>query len=479
MAASGSGGTAPPNIIFIFPDQWRGDCLSFLGHPTVETPFLDQMAHEGVCFTNAFTPCPSCIAARAALMTGMTPSEAGRMGYRDGVPWNYQVLFPQLLRDHGYQTMCVGKTHFHPTRAHLGFEELELYEMPYQDWNQPSDYHLWLREKSNGLIRDTALDLDSNSMSVVHPWAHSEELHPNTWNITRGIELLERHDPTRPFFLQLSFHRPHPPLDPVLSYFERYLQKELPKPPIGDWATDNAQPVKTVYPGMGIIPAAQLDRARRAYYAQISHLDYQIGRLIRHLRGRKMLANTWLVFAADHGELLGDHHLYRKANAFQGSMQIPLIVRPPVGDQWAQDRICEQPTVLQDLAPTFLELAGVPKPEQMSAQSLCPQLQDPAAPGREFIHSEHAPAWQCVTDGREKFIWHTLSDRRWFFDLSTDPQEKIDLSADPGHRVRLAWWEKRLVDILSARPADGLSDGKNLLPGNSFPAVREELLPKC
>jgi len=83
MAASGSGGTAPPNIIFIFPDQWRGDCLSFLGHPTVETPFLDQMAHEGVCFTNAFTPCPSCIAARAALMTGMTPSEAGRMGYRD------------------------------------------------------------------------------------------------------------------------------------------------------------------------------------------------------------------------------------------------------------------------------------------------------------------------------------------------------------------------------------------------------------
>lgn len=301
MAASGSGGTAPPNIIFIFPDQWRGDCLSFLGHPTVETPFLDQMAHEGVCFTNAFTPCPSCIAARAALMTGMTPSEAGRMGYRDGVPWNYQVLFPQLLRDHGYQTMCVGKTHFHPTRAHLGFEELELYEMPYQDWNQPSDYHLWLREKSNGLIRDTALDLDSNSMSVVHPWAHSEELHPNTWNITRGIELLERHDPTRPFFLQLSFHRPHPPLDPVLSYFERYLQKELPKPPIGDWATDNAQPVKTVYPGMGIIPAAQLDRARRAYYAQISHLDYQIGRLIRHLRGRKMLANTWLVFAADHG----------------------------------------------------------------------------------------------------------------------------------------------------------------------------------
>lgn len=469
--------SAPPNVVFFFPDQWRGDALSFLGHPTVETPFLDQLAHEGVCFRHAFTPCASCIAARASLITGMTPSEAGRMGYRDHVPWNYPVLFPRLLRDHGYQTMCVGKTHFHPTRAHLGFEELELYEMPYQDWAHPSDYHLWLREKSRGTIRDTALDLDSNSMTVVHPWTHSEELHPNAWSVTRSIDLLERRDPTRPFFLQLGFHRPHPPLDPVISYFDRYQHKSLPPPPVGDWADENGRPVKNVYPSQGKMPRELLDRARRAYYAQLSHLDYQIGRMIRYLRGHKMLGNTWLIFASDHGELLGDHHMFRKANAFQGSIHIPLIVRPPDGDSaFARGAVCDRPAALQDLAPTFLDLAGMDKPEAMTANSLFGLLRNPAGPGRDFVHSEHAPGWQCVTDGREKFIWHTVNDRRWFFDLAADPQEKVNRIADPACRDRIEIWERRLVELLAARPADGFSDGKSLIPGKKIPEVRDFLL---
>ena len=78
-----------PNFLFIFPDQWRGDCLGSLGHPVVETPFLDQLAAEGVTFTAAYTACPSCIATRASLITGQTPSTCGRIGYRDGVPWRY------------------------------------------------------------------------------------------------------------------------------------------------------------------------------------------------------------------------------------------------------------------------------------------------------------------------------------------------------------------------------------------------------
>lgn len=476
MPSNCAGGSTPPHVVFIFPDQWRGDCLSHLGHPVVETPFLDQLAHEGVCFTHAFTPCPSCIAARAALLTGQTPSEAGRMGYRDEVPWHYPDAFPRLLRDHGYQTLAVGKTHFYPPRARLGFEELELYEMPYQDWEHPSDYHLWLREKSQGLVHDTALDLDSNSMAVVQPWTHSEELHPNAWTVTQSIELLERRDPTRPFFLQVGFHRPHPPLDPVWSYFERYQGKELPPPPIGDWASCQAQPVRQVSPSSGVLPPAQLDRARRAYFAQIAHLDYQIGRLVRYLRGRGLLEHTWLVFSSDHGELLGDHHLFRKANAFQGSMHIPLIVRPP-GGGWPRGRTCASPVVLQDLAPTFLELAGRPIPDAMSALSLLPLVRDPDRPGRDFIHSEHAPGWQCVTDGREKFIWHSVSDRRWFFDLTVDPQEQENRIESAECRARIALWEKRLVDLLAARPVDGFSDGTRLIPGQALADVRSELRP--
>lgn len=97
------------NILIIFPDQWRGDALGFLGHPVADTPFLDHLAGEGVTFTNAYSACPSCIAARASLATGLTPSTAGRLGYRDGVYWDYPLTYMKYLRDNGYQTMVSGK----------------------------------------------------------------------------------------------------------------------------------------------------------------------------------------------------------------------------------------------------------------------------------------------------------------------------------------------------------------------------------
>ncbi len=108
-----------PNILFILTDQMRGDCLSITGHPVVETPHLDDLARRGTVFTAAYSTCPSCIAARASIMTGLTPSSHGRLGYRDRVPWRYDDMLPALLGRAGYQTHCVGKTHFYPQRAHL------------------------------------------------------------------------------------------------------------------------------------------------------------------------------------------------------------------------------------------------------------------------------------------------------------------------------------------------------------------------
>jgi arylsulfatase len=463
-----------PNIIFIFPDQWRGDCLSSLNHPVVETPFLDQIAHHGVTFTKAYTPSPSCIAARASLATGMSPSSTGRMGYRDGVPWTYPYTFMQKLRDNGYHTMCVGKTHFYPTRARLGFEELELYEIPYQDWEHPSDYHLWLRDKTNGNINDSSCDLDSNSV-IVHPWNHPENLHPNSWNITRGIELLERRDTLRPFSMQLSFHRPHPPFDPVNSYFERYLRKGLPPVPIGDWAKENNIEVKNIDPNIGKLAPHLLDRSRRAYYAQLSHIDYQIGRLVRYLKGRDLLKDTWLVFSSDHGELLGDHYMHRKTNGFEGSAHIPLIIKPPQGTNIPVDRICDKPVSLQDLCPTFLELGNTDIPEQVEANSLLPLVNGTETGWKEFVHGEHSPGWQFVTDGKEKFIWHTVDDRRWFFNLNEDSQEKVNQANNPNYSDRVTLWENRLIKILAERPNDAFTDSKKLTPGNAIPSVRDSL----
>src|SRR5580698_5856709 len=117
-----------PNVILICVDQWRGDCLGITGHPVVKTPYLDQLATEGSCFTRAYTATPSCIAARAALYTGLSQRAHGRVGYQDGVPWNYPVTIASEFTRHGYQTQAVGKLHVYPERSQTGFQNVVLHD---------------------------------------------------------------------------------------------------------------------------------------------------------------------------------------------------------------------------------------------------------------------------------------------------------------------------------------------------------------
>jgi arylsulfatase len=469
-----------PNFLFIFPDQWRGDCLGSLGHPVVETPFLDQLAAEGVTFTAAYTACPSCIATRASLITGQTPNTCGRIGYRDGVPWRYETTLMRCLRDGGYQTFCAGKTHFYPQRIALGFEEMRLYDVLNIERDFKSDYHAWLEQAGGGLVRDTTQETTSNAW-LAHPWVHPEYLHPNTWTATAAIELLSRRDPTRPFFLQVSFHRPHPPLDPPIDYYERYQDRPIPLAPVGDWAEELAEPVRQVDASSGTLPEHVLARSRRAYYAQMSHIDYQVGRLLYWLMRRGWLDNTYIIFSSDHGELLGDHHLFRKVSPLEGSAKVPLIVRPPRSVKCPRGSSCDLPVAHMDLMPTILEEAGLAIPAIVEGSSLVPAVRGQETEWRDFIHGEHTggrPGNQYVTDGKEKFIWDSRSGRELFFDLSTDPPEETDRSHDPAYTDRVTMWRKRLIDVLAERPQDGLSDGERLMPGREPPAVRPELLEK-
>lgn len=467
------------NIILIYPDQWRGDCLGSAGHQAIQTPFLDEMAGYGVRFSNAYSPAPTCIATRACLATGLSPNSTGRLGYRDFVDWNYPDTFMRLLRDSGYETICVGKTHFHPARIRLGFEKLSLYEMYWQDAEHPSDYHAWLDKETNGRIRDTAVDLDSNSW-VPRPWTHDENLHPTTWTVTESINQLERRDPTRPFMLQVSFHRPHQPFDPPQSFLDQMADTPLPPVPVGDWADAYDHPVTWTSALEGRLSDAQLERTRRAYYAQMAHIDFQIGRLYRYLRGRKLVQNTWIIFSSDHGEMLGDHHLFRKAYPFEGSAGIPLIIKPPELPENAGS-VCDCAVNTADLMPTLLELGGVPVPEHVEGRSLMPLVKNVKQNlGRDFIHGEHAPVWQYVTDGTYKFAWHSKDGTEWFFNRKDDPQECRNLANDPASKDLCDTWRRKLISVLAERPGDGLVKNGKLNAGTTLPAVRPELLGgKC
>jgi arylsulfatase len=473
----------PPNFVLILPDQWRGDCGGYLGHPVVETPFLDQLASEGTIFTNCYTACPTCIATRACLATGQSPSTCGRIGYKDGIPWRYEETLMKCLREGGYQTLCAGKTHFFPQRAHLGFEEMLIYYTHTPENEIRSDYHIWLEKASDGLVLNTANEISTNSW-LAHPWVHPEFLHSNTWTVNAAIELLERRDPLRPFFLQVGFHRPHPPFDPPLHYYEMYNDKELPPVPVGEWVEESSAVIRKVDGKTGRLPDHILNRTRRAYYAQLTHIDYQIGRLLHWLREKRWLDQTFIIFLSDHGEMLGDHNMFSKIAPFEGSAKVPFIIKAPVNYHNQMGRKCDQPVTHMDVMPTLLEQSGIPIPRSVEGSSLLPLIRQEKIRWREFVHGEHAPGegskigWQFVTDGREKYMWDTVTGKEWFFDLERDPKENSNLILDQGYQPRVEQWRNRLIEVLADRKHDGLSDGIHLVPGRALPPVRPELLEK-
>jgi arylsulfatase len=485
--------TERPNILFVIADQWRGDCLSITGHPAVETPNLDMLARRGVVFTSAYSSCPSCIAARASMFTGLAPTSHGRLGYQDRVPWRYEHMLPEVLGNAGYQTYCIGKTHFYPQRSHCGFQGLESYEaLQNLDGRYVNDYAEWLRERIGGTGDENVHGLSHNGWPA-RPSHLPEELHNNSWVAERAIEFMKRRDPTRPFFLNLSFHRPHPPIDPPKVYWDMYKDRSLPPVPIGDWAAEIDDPVDSVDAFRGRFDPDHIDRARRGYYAQIAHIDNQIGRVL-NAAPRLQAGPLAVVFTSDHGEMLGDHNLFRKTFAYEGSARIPLIVSLP---EKAERDSCfdSTPAVLEDVYPTILDIAGVESPgtpDRIDGLSLMPLYgagSDDTDSGtgsdaigeRAYVHGEHSAcydaenAMQFLTDGQEKFIWNPVTGAEQLFDLRTDPNECRELSCDPNYADRRSHWRQRLVEKLEPRQEDGLSDGKHLIPGASPPAVRRGL----
>jgi arylsulfatase A-like enzyme len=452
----------PPNILLVIADQWRADCLGFDGHPVVETPHLDELFCEGIHFRQAYSACPTCIPARAALMTGLSPAGHGRRGYKDGVPWEYPVTLAGQLAAAGYHTQCVGKMHVHPARNLLGYHHVVLHDGSLgihrrapQDYDYTDDYRRALRAETHGRadVRDTGLGVNS---WVVKPWPYPEHLHPTNWVATESIEFLRRRDPTKPFFLTTSFVRPHPPFDPPESCLRRYEQKPLPPPALGEWA-EREDPDRSGLRasfGRGRVDAVQSDRARRAYFALISQIDAQLNRVLLELKDQGVDHNTLILFLSDHGELLGDHNLWAKALPYDGSARIPCILRPPPSWGLRGQRVNQNVVELRDVLPTLVEAAGGVVPASVEGRSLLPFVHGGDDPGwRTYVHGEHEfgdESNHWLTDGTEKYIWFPHRGVELLFDLVADPRELRNLaSAQPD---RTAVWRDRLLAHLD--PAD-------------------------
>jgi arylsulfatase len=438
-----------PHILYLMSDQHRGDCLGVDGNPAIHTPNLDRIAREGARFRCAYSSTPTCTPARSALLTGLSPWHHGMLGY-GRVAERYPVETPRALRDAGYYTMGIGKMHWHPQRNPHGFHHVLLDESGRAESPDfRSDYRAWFWSEAPLLDPDaTGIGWNDHRAKA---YALPERLHPTRWTGNVAAEFIRNYNRREPFFLKV------------------YADAPIPERVIGSWAARYAKR-SSMRDDLwhGDLGAAQARRSRQGYYGSVTFVDEEIGRILEALDKRGWLDETLIVYFSDHGDMTGDHHLWRKSYPYEASARIPMLMRWPTGLVAAErGQVLSQPVELRDILPTFLDAAGAAQVAQaLDGRSLLTLAGGKTDGWREYIDLEHDVCygpenhWNALTDGRYKYIYHAQHGEEQLFHLETDPGELKDLAGDPAHAVQLRAWRSRLVSHLSERSAPFVVNGK-------------------
>ena len=449
-----------PNFLVFMTDQQRGDSLGCEGHPALLTPNMDSIAGAGTRFSRAYSTCPVCIPARRSFLSGQFPATCGLVGMRD-VEWNPPATLPGELANAGYQTFLVGRTmHQYPHRKRFGFDHMVI-----QSGIEGADYEEFLARNAPpgaGGLRGAGI---THNDWTARPWHLPEPLNYTNWTVTQAEEFLRTRDPSCPYFLVVSFLAPHPPLVPPSFYFDRYLRANLPAPVIGDWAVPPEKNLPVNSPRVNLTGEA-LRSCQAGYFGLINHIDDQIRRILNPVE-QLVGDNTVILFTSDHGEMLGDHYMFRKSLPYEGSARIPFLIQGP---GLPANQVLDQPVCLEDIMPTVLDLAGVPIPTSVEGRSVVPLLTGQPTQWRPYLHGEHAGTAHFLTDGIEKYIWFAADGREQFFNLKDDPKECVDLARNGRATARVADWRQRLIEQLRGRP-EGFTDGKKLITGRCYEAV--------
>jgi choline-sulfatase len=466
-----------PNVLLLMADQLRVDCVGAYGNAVIRTPNLDRIAREGVRFAAAYSTTPTCTPARSALLTGMGPWRNGLLGYGHIASLPYPVEKGRAMAQAGYYTTSIGKNHYYPIRNPHGYhqevcDEACSYWFHKEDaqaeasWEERCDYESWFWSRMPD--KDPhATGLSWNDYRG-KPFVYPEEMHATHWTGETAVNFLKEYERAEPFFLKVSFIRPHSPYDPPQRCFDMYEDSALPEAHAGEWAKgyeERSGPGNEIWHGK--LPAAEIRRSRQAYYGSVSFVDEQIGRIVEVLEKRKLLDETLILFIADHGDMLGDQNLWRKSYGYEQSAHIPMLMRLPAGmGPKAAGQVMANPVELRDILPTVLDAAGAAIPESIEGRSLLELVRTQGKAWREYIDLEHdicySPTnhWNGLTDGKWKYLYHAQHGDEQLFHLESDPNELRDLAGAAGYQGQLKMWRERLIAHLEERGPAWVEDGK-------------------
>jgi len=423
-----SGEDKPPNIIFILTDDHRWDALGILGHPVVQTPTLDRLCRDGVRFENAFVTTSLCSPSRASILTGQY---AHTHGVKNNLtPWkNENVTFLELLKQAGYDTAFIGKWH-----------------MPgaLPDLRGVDRFISFTAQGGQGQYFHCPLIVDGRETPSRKPYI-TEEL------TDYALEFISR-ERENPFCLVLSHKAVHHQFQPPPERAGIYRDKDLPLPAEADTWISMAPDL--LYCGL----IGPLERTYRNYMETLYATDLEIGRIVESLQEEGIAGETVVIYFADNGFLLGEHRLMDKRWPYEESIRVPCIIYDP-RRKGAGGRTAEQMVLNIDLAPTMLEMAGLPVPAGMEGRSMLAYLQGDGAPGRRAWLYEYfrdfpyrVPDMEAVRTERYKYVEYRGRKADELFDLAKDPGEKRNIIRSPEGRIVLP---ELKAELEALRKGDG------------------------
>ncbi len=423
-----------PNILFFYPDQHRFDWTSMNRDMPDITPNLAELAERGAYFSSAFSPAPVCAPSRACLASGRTYANCGVAGNGNPYPLAQTTLYTLLPRA-GYAVLGCGKfdldkpgknwgrdgKHPRPGKPSLleawgftdGIDNAGKMDgvNAHKTGKRPEPYFAML--ESRGLVDAHVRNFKILDHDYSGPSLMPDDAYCDNWIANNGANLIRSVPRGKPWFIQINFNGPHPPMDVTKSMYEKWKDTTFPQARAGK---GNEKPGK-----------------RRNYGAMIANIDRWLGAFQDELKKRGELENTLIVYCSDHGEMLGDRGMGGKSKPYHPSACVPLVI---AGPGVRNGLVCKTPTETLDITATLLDFAGISIPKQMDSRSLRPFLSGRGPLPRSYATSSLG-TWSLVFDGRYKLIADQpkaknsktdTSIKLTLYDLSTDPAEMNDIA---------------------------------------------------
>jgi arylsulfatase A-like enzyme len=451
LAGSGSAQAAQqPNVLLIVADQFRYDCVGANGNRLIRTRNLDRLAAGAANFSSAFVQAPVCVPSRVTLLTGRYPhSHKNRVNY---TPCDSREVFLQrILRDKGYQTGSVGKLHYYPPTADharsTGFDRV-LLDDGVRETDRFSDYVSW--RQAHDPRAGTYYQATASGGANPFRGAIAYEFTPTHWTGEQACRTLRDFAGSpRPFFLHCSFFKPHGPYTVPEPYDSMYNDVEIPLPAPASLEDIGKLPLPVQKQILRFNPQYNMDRKRlewiyRSYYASVSMVDHEIGRILDELERTGRGRDTIVIFTTDHGDQLLEHGLVDKNVFFEAAVHAPLLVRFP--DRVQPGRRNELVGTI-DVLPTVLDLCGIATPRSVQGRSFAPLVTGAGkySPAEAVFAENIIP--EVITGGQRNYsftpgegikgIRHPdakmARTARWKFNYYPgNGAELYDLAEDPG-----------------------------------------------